>query len=127
MRKWPTIEVAKIDRKEPFEFDGFFEASADDVYQFQIMFTGKLDVKIDGQDFPLPPAGKSWRLVPISLAKGTHRFQASGASTDSRDMEFRFGASGVRCPYVLGPKDDNASRWPASNFRHLTAQENKAE
>jgi hypothetical protein len=126
MRKKPTIETAKIDKGEPFEFDGYFGAPSDDVYQFQFMFTGKLDVKIDGQDFPLPPAGKYWRLVPISLAKGTHRFQASGASTDSRDMEFRFGGPGSRCPYA-GPKNANGGIWPAGDFRHLTAQEGKAE
>jgi hypothetical protein len=123
MRKIPTLETAKIDKDEPFEMDGFLEAPADDVYQFQFMFTGKLDVKMDGQDFPLPPAGKYWRLVPISLAKGTHHFHAAGVATDSRNLEFRFGAAGVRCPYVLGPKSDNASNWPVSNFRHPTEQE----
>jgi hypothetical protein len=123
MRKIPTLETAKIDKDEPFEMDGFLEAPTDDVYQFQFMFTGKLDVKIDGQDFPLPPAGKYWRLVPISLAKGAHHFHAAGVATDSRNLEFRFGAAGVRCPYVLGPKSDNASNWPVSNFRHVTAQE----
>jgi hypothetical protein len=123
MRKIPTLETAKIDKDEPFEMDGFLEAAGDDVYQFQFMFTGKLDVKIDGQDFPLPPAGKYWRLVPISLAKGTHHFHAAGIATDSRSLEFRFGAAGVRCPYVLGPKSDNASNWPPCNFRHVTAQE----
>ena len=101
MRKRNPLAEAKAKPGAAFMIAGCVDAPADDVYQFQVWYDGKLSIRMDGQLLPLPE-GKGWRLAPFSLAKGMHRFAIEGVANDNLEIDVRFGGPGSRS---LGDKN----------------------
>jgi hypothetical protein len=101
MRKRNPLAEAKVKPGAAFTIAGCVEAPAQDVYQFQVWYDGKLSISMDGQLLPLPE-GKGWRFVPLALAKGMHRFAIEGVANDSLEIDIRFGGPGSRS---LGDKN----------------------
>ena len=67
---------------------------SDDMYQFQVKFDGGLAIEVDGKVFDVP-SGRQWKYLPVSLARGTHRFVAKGKATNSLRIDIRFGGPGA--------------------------------
>ncbi len=87
------LAAAGVKAKEKFVIEGYLQASADDVYQFQVNAASPLALEVDG--VALRPSGAAWKFAPVTLAKGLHKFTARGTASDKLDVEIRFGGSGA--------------------------------
>jgi uncharacterized protein (TIGR03790 family) len=81
-----------------FTIKGEFEVPADDVYQFQIQFSGTFEMAIDGKRM-LPRRERSSAemvYVPASLARGRHRVEFFCRAGSPPMFEAWFGGQGTR-------------------------------
>ncbi len=89
------LAAAGVKPKELFMIEGWFQASSDDVYQFQVKYGVPLALEVDSR--PLLATGQTWQFAPVTLAKGLHRFVARGhADERGGDPEIRFGGNGAQ-------------------------------
>jgi len=78
---------------QSFELTGWFDAPADDVYQFQLHSNVAIDLAVDGKALK-QPAGDGWKFLPIALAKGSHVLRIKGEATARPRLDVRFGGPG---------------------------------
>ena len=90
-----ALSASGVEKGGEFQLEGYFDAEADDVYQFQVQFHGDLRIEIDGRPLDIGKR-RAWRFAPVSLAKGTHYFRATGKVTGSRSIDIRFGGPGAK-------------------------------
>ncbi|MDY7011326.1 MAG: hypothetical protein SVV80_11340 [Planctomycetota bacterium] len=95
-----TLSAAGVKKGQTFRLEGFFDAPKDDTYQFQVKFDGELMIEVDEKELAIP-AGPGWKYLPVSLARGTHRFDAKGKATRGLRIDIRFGGPGA---FSLGEK-----------------------
>ena len=88
-----ALTDAGVKKGQAFRLEGYFDVPKDDMYQFQVKFDGDLAIEVDGKVFDVP-AGRQWKYLPVSLARGTHRFVAKGKAKGLR-MDIRFGGPGA--------------------------------
>lgn len=112
MRKVPALHNAKVAAGQPWRIDGYVTAPADDLYQFQVWFDGKVTLKVDGQPIALPE-GKDWRFAPLSLAKGRHLFAFECPGAQTREIDIRFGGPGSRSLGTANSQYPSAATKPA--------------
>ncbi len=94
MRDGKALSAAGVKKGQTFELEGYFDVPTDDMYQFQVNFDGELAIEVDGKTLEVP-AGAGWKYLPISLARGTHRFVAKGKATKGLRIDIRFGGPGA--------------------------------
>lgn len=94
---------------QPYAITSVFEAEETAVYQFQVRYTGKLAVRVDGRVLHSGESpGHDLFYLPVSLAAGPHRLEISGQSGNPALAEIRFGCRGLT---AMG----------APTFKHLAA------
>jgi hypothetical protein len=93
MRNMKALTDAGVKKGQAFRLEGYFDVPADDIYQFQVKFDGEMTIEVDGKVFDVP-AGRQWKYLPVSLARGTHRFRAKGKANSLR-IDIRFGGPGA--------------------------------
>ncbi len=93
MRNMKAMIAAGVKKGQAFRLEGYFDVPKDDMYQFQVKFSGGLAIEVDGKVFDVP-AGRQWKYLPVSLARGTHRFVARGKANSLR-IDIRFGGPGA--------------------------------
>jgi hypothetical protein len=90
------LASAGVERRQPFEINGYFEIDAETVYQFQTQFAGRLVIAVDG--VPLleeTVEEQSFRYVPVALEAGWHSFTLQATLDDLREFRIDFGDAGV--------------------------------
>jgi uncharacterized protein (TIGR03790 family) len=116
MRRKPALQEAKIPAGADFKLEAYFDAPKQDLYQFQIFTDGKVTLSVDGA-----PVGdsieKSWSFLPVALAKGKHRLEATGIAGPNRELTIRFGGPGSR-DIGKSTRDTDAEH-PALRFAHI--------
>jgi len=117
-----SLADAGVRKGEPFVLEGFFDAAAEDVYQFQVWAEGTITLSVDGKALLEPrragasspgassqdkgasegkgtsegrgvSEGKGWKFVPVALAKGAHLLRVEGR-LDNLGLDIRFGGPG---------------------------------
>lgn len=90
-----VLQRADVRPGKEFKISGYVDVPADDVCQVQVLYGGKIKVKVSGQELPLKET-PNWQYFPIALSKGLHQITAEGVATDRRLLEIRFGGSGTQ-------------------------------
>lgn len=80
---------------QEFLLEGYFEAPAEEMYQFQTRASIGVELAVDGQ--VLGQAGQGLRYFPVSLAAGLHRLTLKGRTADHCVLELYFGGPGATC------------------------------
>lgn len=86
-----------IGANDEFTLNAFFEVPVDDVYQFQLIQTGRLTLSVDGREFYRTLKGTIGELVyvPVSLAAGEHELLINGKAGPRPYLDIRFGGPGA--------------------------------
>ncbi|MBX7167455.1 MAG: hypothetical protein K1X74_14085 [Pirellulales bacterium] len=95
-KDWFLKAGGSVDK--PFILSGYFDVTAAEVYQFHIRHDGRLKLRVDDK---LLFDGKSahfgnLQILPVHLAKGSHRLSVEAAPDPEVRLEMRFGGQGVR-------------------------------
>jgi uncharacterized protein (TIGR03790 family) len=116
MRRRNPLQEGKVKAGSAFQIDAYFDAAADDLYQFQVWNDGEVALDIDGT--PIGAANsRDWACLPVSLAKGKHRLHASGTAGPTQDLTIRFGGPGSR---DIGKRCHNFdAENPSLHFSHI--------
>jgi len=83
--------------EQAYRLEGYFNVPANDTYQFVAGFLGDLRITVDGRplgDYKGEPF--NFKYLPVTLAKGWHKFEVSGRTGESAMFELGFGGRGVR-------------------------------
>ncbi|MBX3413432.1 MAG: TIGR03790 family protein [Pirellulales bacterium] len=83
--------------QEQFKLDGYCDVPADDLYQLQAGFVGKLKITLDEQvvlDTSTDHASPL-QMIPLKLAKGLHHLVVEGECGATVRLEIRFGNVGT--------------------------------
>ncbi len=91
-----TFAKAGVKAKQAYQLSGIFQASREDVYQFQVRFSGSLRLDVDGVElFRGEDAQGSWYYVPAALSKGPHRLSLTGVAGEKPLLGLKFGNRGT--------------------------------
>ncbi|MFB3890621.1 MAG: hypothetical protein ACE15C_01215 [Phycisphaerae bacterium] len=124
MRRKAALQEAKVPAGAEYRIEAYFDAAADDLYQFQVWTDGKAAVKVDGVEIgatapPAPPDKAGWTFLPVALAKGKHLMTVTGTAGAARELTIRFGGPGTR---DIGKRCNNwemQTEHPAYHFAHI--------
>ena len=64
------LAAAGVKPRDEFSLEAYFNAPADDMYQFQVSYNGELAVQVDNSATPRRQGGKQWNLVSARAARG---------------------------------------------------------
>jgi len=107
-RRKDWLSAAGVKEGQSFTLEGFFDASEETVYQFQVRGNVGPVVEVDDRTIHSPkplllpmneetaPAGAAWSFLPVSLAKGLHRLRVTGVGAKDATLEIRFGGRGTQ-------------------------------
>jgi hypothetical protein len=116
MRRKNALEEAKVPAGSGFKIEAYFDAAKQDVYQFQVFTDGKLALTVDGAALG-ESVESTWTFLPVMLAKGKHKLEATGVAGKGRDLTIRFGGPGTR---DIGKRTrDFDAEHPALHFSHI--------
>jgi len=94
------LELSGVMRGQSFEFDAFFDAREDDLYQIQVDTPHAVRVLLNDvpvYEAPASPGGqRRWHYVPAMLRTGTHRLRIECSVSGPPRLDVRLGASGTR-------------------------------
>jgi len=93
----PTwISSSGVGPDQPFVFQGFFDVSAEEVYQFQLWHFGELELQVDGAPIFRAKDGKyDQKFALVNLAAGMHRLTVSGRTAKDVRLRILFGGPGA--------------------------------
>jgi len=81
---------------QPFTLEGYFDAPTQDLYQFQLRFSGKASFEVDSVALHRP-ATQGWSFIPVHLARGSHHLKAAFEPVgNTADLDLRFGNQGAQ-------------------------------
>ncbi|MEX0679249.1 MAG: TIGR03790 family protein [Pirellulales bacterium] len=89
------LAVAGVGPNQPYIFQGTFDASADEVYQFQLWHTGALSLAVDDKALYSGNGNYTQTFVPVALAKGLHRLTVRGQTGTDTKLRILFGGPGA--------------------------------
>jgi hypothetical protein len=116
MRRKMALQEAKVPVGGDYGIEAYFDAAADDVYQFQIFTDGKAALKVDNTAIG-ESVEKTWTFLPVALAKGKHKLEVKGLAGPTRELTIRFGGPGSR---DIGKRTrDFDLEHPALHFSHV--------
>ena len=76
--------------------EAWFDAPADELYQFQIQTPMSISLDVDGRSQAVG-VSKTWQFVPLALKKGAHLIKLKADATRAEPvLDLRFGASGTK-------------------------------
>ena len=90
------LTSAGVKPGDEFTVDGYFQATADDVYQLQLYHNGPL--KIEVNDVKIYELGESLSfpvLLPVSLKRGWHHLSVTGTAAAIPVVRIAFGGAGT--------------------------------
>jgi hypothetical protein len=92
---WLTLKG--MHANEAFTLQGFFDAEANDVYQFVAQHTGQLKLSVDGHAlYDNAQGANTLAYVPVALAKGLHRLTVTGRTGGDMKLKLQFGGQGTQ-------------------------------
>jgi len=88
---------------DSYQLGGWIQAARDDVYQFQVRYTGTLKILVDSKEvFAGDERVGGWRYVPVPLARGTHSVEFIGTAANTQPiLHAKFGGPGAQ---TMSPK-----------------------
>ncbi len=90
---------------EPIVLEGYFDAPADDLYQFQLRSPRQVELTVD--DTTICRSGdERWKFVPLALKAGTHRLRVTVSGDGPPNLSLRFGGPGA---YSIGGRQFRTS------------------
>jgi uncharacterized protein (TIGR03790 family) len=82
--------------RKPYHLSAYFTVPREEIYQFQIEYTGELRLKVDDVElFHGDDAQTGWHYLPINLAKGIHRVEIDAVAGGTPQLQIRFGGPGA--------------------------------
>ena len=86
---------AGVNVGEPFRLNGYFQVRQDDVYQFQLGYSGSVNLFINGKTvFQTVQDEYSYHYVPLSLQAGWHQIEMGGEMKSRPHFSVTFGGRG---------------------------------
>jgi hypothetical protein len=86
-----------LEANQPARIVSVFEVEADDLYQFQLDFAGKIELLVDGESLHTQHADKhAFAYIPVRLTAGNHRFELRTTPNEMKRLHAFFGNRGTQ-------------------------------
>ncbi len=91
------LSAAGVKPHEAYRLEGYFQVPVDDLYQFQMRYTGELSLQVDQNELHASEDGNNEPVdLPVNLAAGLHHLRVSGRAGSSVQLRIRFGGQGTQ-------------------------------
>jgi hypothetical protein len=88
---------AGVEAGQPWRLESVFRVPTEDLYQFQIEFSGEAEIFIDGKSQAAMKATRpNLVYMPLALAAGAHRLELRGKLDDAKRLSVSFGNRGTQ-------------------------------
>lgn len=88
------LAKAGVKQGQSFSLTGHFDVPTEDVYQLQVRTDGEVVLAVDATQVG-KAGGDKWKLLPVSLAAGTHKLTLRGTAGGRSRLDLRFGGPGA--------------------------------